>query len=71
MKFIIDNQIFEKFPGLNIGLVVVKGIDNTGKDEDILNLIKQRESEIKQSFSLREKALPRSPDPDVYFPGKW
>lgn len=26
MKFKIDNEIFESFPGLNIGVVVAKGI---------------------------------------------
>ena len=54
MKFKIDSAIFEKFPGLNIGLVVVKGIDNTGVNDEVMGMIKAREKEIKESFS-REK----------------
>ena len=30
MKFKIDSKIFEKFPELNIGLVIAKNIDNKG-----------------------------------------
>jgi len=51
MKFKIDSGIFEKFPGLNIGLVVVKGMDNTGTNDGVISLIRGREKEIKESFS--------------------
>lgn len=30
MKFIADKKIFEKFPGVNIGMVVAREINNTG-----------------------------------------
>jgi len=42
MKFKINSEILEKFPGLNIGIIVVKGIDNTGSSEEILGSIKER-----------------------------
>ena len=51
MKFRIDSAIFEKFPGLNIGLVVVKGIDNTGVNDEAMGMIKEQEKRIKSEFS--------------------
>jgi len=50
MKFKIDNKILEKFPGLNIGVIVVKGIDNTGSCE-IMDEIAVREKEIRENFN--------------------
>ena len=51
MKFKIDSAIFEKFPGLNIGLVVVKGIDNTGINDEAMGMIREQEKRIKSEFS--------------------
>lgn len=51
MKLIVDRKIFERFPGLNLGLVAAKGIDNAGKSEEILSMIKEQESRIRQNFS--------------------
>ncbi len=34
MTFKIEEKIFEKFPELNIGLVVAKGIDNGGESQE-------------------------------------
>jgi lysyl-tRNA synthetase class 2 len=50
MKFVIDRAIFGKFPGVNIGLVVAKGIDNTGESGEIANMIREREREIRANF---------------------
>jgi DNA/RNA-binding domain of Phe-tRNA-synthetase-like protein len=50
MKFVIDKQISEKFPDLNIGLIIVKDMDNTGVNQEVLDLIKQKEEEIKEKF---------------------
>ncbi len=50
MKFIIDKAVLEKFPGLNLGLLVVKGIDNKGESPEVIVLIRQREEEIRQKF---------------------
>jgi len=33
MKLTISTQILNKFPKLNVGIVVAKGIDNTGDDK--------------------------------------
>ncbi len=51
MKFNITNEIFEKFPGLNIGIVVVKGIDNTGINEEVMEMLKKEQERIKANFS--------------------
>lgn len=32
MKFKIDDDIFEKFLGLNISIAIAKSIDNTGSN---------------------------------------
>lgn len=52
MKLRIDNEILKRFPELNIGVVVAKGIDNEGTDEEIMNLIGDRESEIREEFDV-------------------
>lgn len=54
MKFKIDNQIFEKFPELVIGVVVAKGIDNKGESEEITKLIREKEKEIRESFNKED-----------------
>ncbi len=59
MKFKIDNKIFEKFPNLNLGIVIVKGINNAGNNEDILNLINEKIQEIKVNFNM--KTLSQNP----------
>ncbi|UCC38391.1 MAG: hypothetical protein JSV96_11180 [Candidatus Aminicenantes bacterium] len=46
MKFRIESEIFEKFPGLNIGIVVAKQIDNRGKSDELMYLIREKEKEI-------------------------
>lgn len=58
MKFKIDPRIFETFPGLQIGIVVAKGIDNTGEDQELLDMLKQQQEHIRQNFekeTLSEK----------------
>ncbi len=50
MKFTIDSAVLEKFPGLNLGLLVVKGIDNKGEAPEVITLIREREEEIRQKF---------------------
>lgn len=51
MEFKIDSKIFEKFPDLNIGIVVAKGIDNNGSNEEIINLIREKEKDIRANFN--------------------
>jgi len=50
MKFTIDRRIFEKFSGLNIGVLVVKGIDNRGTDKELLKLLQERQKLVRQEF---------------------
>ena len=52
MLFTIDKKILEKFPDLNIGLVIVKGIDNQGNNEEIINKIKEKAQEIRANFNI-------------------
>lgn len=50
MKFMIDRAVLEKFPGLNIGLLAVKGMDNKGEAPEVIALIRQKEKEIREQF---------------------
>ena len=50
MKFIIDAEIFERFPGLKVGVVQGKNIDNRGDGDEIMRLIREREEEIRREF---------------------
>ncbi len=52
MKLYVDKPVFEKFPELNIGVVVAKGIDNAGEDEEIAKSLRAAESEIRQNFDV-------------------
>ncbi len=51
MKFSVDGRIFEKFPGLNIGVCVAKGIDNRGTDNELVELMQERQRCIRQKFA--------------------
>lgn len=51
MKFKIDPAIFEKFQGLNIGVVIAKSINNTGTSEDIQNQIRKQEQAIRSKYN--------------------
>lgn len=60
MKLIIDDKIFEKFPFLCVGVVIAKGIDNTGESSDILSMIDELSSSITSKNSLETiKELPK------------
>lgn len=52
MKFVIADEIFEKFPEAIVGAVVAKNIDNSGEDKEIINIIRQEENKIKNELSL-------------------
>ena len=64
MLFTIDKKILEKFPGLNIGLVIVKGIDNQGNNEEIINKTKEKAQEIRANFNL--ETLSQNQNIDVW-----
>ncbi|MFQ5621067.1 MAG: B3/4 domain-containing protein, partial [Candidatus Nanoarchaeia archaeon] len=50
MKFIIEKEIFEKFPELHVGVLVVKGLDNSGGNAEIMGLLKGEEERIRENF---------------------
>ncbi len=64
MKLMIDNEILERFPGLNIGIVVVKGIDNSGNDEDIMKMLNEMQEKIRQNFDI--STLSQEPKIDAW-----
>lgn len=51
MKFKIDSQIFKRYPGLNIGIVVAHQIDNAGTNEEIIHFIREKEKEIRKNYN--------------------
>ena len=51
MKFKISKKILEKFPELNIGVLVVQDIDNSGSNKAITKLLRKQESEIRKNFN--------------------
>ncbi len=51
MKFNINSRIFEKFSGLNIGVVLAQGINNKGTDKEVVALLRAQEKEIKSKFN--------------------
>ncbi len=56
MKFIISEEIFEKYPDYVCGVVIGRNIDNKGVSDDILKLIKNEEVRIKSEFNLENLA---------------
>ncbi len=68
MNLKVDKQIFEKYPFLNIGVVVAKGIDNTGKNSEIISMLSEQVNLIKTRYSIDTyKQLPKiSAWKDVY-----
>ena len=50
MKLKIDAKIFEKFPGLKIGVVAARNIDNRGFSDEITQLIREKEKEIRANY---------------------
>lgn len=51
MKLKVDSRIFKAFPGLNLGVVAAKQIDNTGSADEITGFIRQQEREIRKNYS--------------------
>ncbi len=64
MKFKIDSKIFDKFPDLNIGVVVGKGINNKDVNEKIIDLIREKENDIKNNFN--RETLSQNPKIDAW-----
>ena len=54
MKFSVDTRIFEKFPGLHIGVVVAKGVDNTGASPELAQALRAQEAAIRSRFKAEQ-----------------
>jgi lysyl-tRNA synthetase class 2 len=52
VKFKIDPAIFETFPGLHIGIVKAKGVDNRSISPEIQEMIREIQIEIMNNFDL-------------------
>jgi len=59
MQFKINKEIFEKYPELVIGVVVARCISNEGESQEVLDLTRAREKEIKENF--KTETLSQSP----------
>jgi DNA/RNA-binding domain of Phe-tRNA-synthetase-like protein len=49
MKFKVDSKIFENYPGFVDGVLVVKGIDNSGSDPAIEALLREAEKQVQET----------------------
>ena len=57
MKFRVEPRIFEEFPGLNIGIVRGKHLDNHGESNEIRHLIREKEAEIRREYDSETLSL--------------
>ncbi len=54
MKFSIDEKIFEKWPEVVIGALVINGFNNHGSDDRILKLLRDQENKTQQDLASLE-----------------
>ncbi|MDB4977909.1 MAG: lysyl-tRNA synthetase, class [Candidatus Peribacteria bacterium] len=47
MKLIVDPRIFEKFPGLHVGAIIVRSADNTLDRPDVLSMLRTEEGRVR------------------------
>ncbi|MBU2579189.1 hypothetical protein KKA09_03675 [Patescibacteria group bacterium] len=64
MKFQIDNQIFERFPCLNVGVIIAKRVNNSGVLIEVQKKIRDEEKRIKTNFNT--ETLSQNPKIDVW-----
>ncbi len=64
MKFKINPEIFKRFPGLNIGVIIVKGLNNTGESEEILKKLREKEEYIRNNYET--ETLSQNPKIDCW-----
>lgn len=51
MRFSVEKEVFDKVPGLVIGIIAVKGCSNHGKDPEIMDLLGEVEIFISTNFT--------------------
>jgi DNA/RNA-binding domain of Phe-tRNA-synthetase-like protein len=49
-RFVVDEEIFDRFSGLCLGVVTAEGVENQGMSPDILDLILGMQKEIEARF---------------------
>ncbi|MDO8551890.1 MAG: B3/4 domain-containing protein [bacterium] len=54
MNFKIEPKIFEAFPELVLGVIVGSGLDNTGDNTEIPNLLREVEAKVQEEFKQGE-----------------
>lgn len=60
MKFTIDEKIFEQFPSLHVGVVVSRGINNTGERPEVFSLLAEQTHAVQSTTALDTlKEVPR------------
>jgi len=52
LKLVVSEEIFAKFSGAVIGIVLVRGIDNSGASEELTQLIRNQEEKIRAGFNI-------------------
>ncbi len=65
MKFIIDQEIFEKFPETTLGVIIAKNVDNSGEIKEIEEQLRKEENVIRSKYSSTE-TLSQTPKIDVW-----
>jgi len=50
MKFTAKKEVFEKFFGLNIGILICKDINNSDEDPKTIKILKEMEDFVRQTF---------------------
>lgn len=54
MKFVIEQEVFNQYPDLKIGLIVVKGIDNARRNSNIESLLRGACAQKGREFANKE-----------------
>ena len=64
MRFTIDSKIFERFPTLNIGVIIARDIENIGAINEIQEQLRELETKIRTDYN-KEK-LSENPKINVW-----
>ncbi|HSS49241.1 MAG TPA: phenylalanine--tRNA ligase beta subunit-related protein [Thermoanaerobaculia bacterium] len=52
-RLLVTPEIFTRFPGVVLGVIVVREIDNTGESEEILAGLRQEETRVRETFAAQ------------------
>lgn len=53
MKLTVDKKVFRKFPKLNLGVIIVKGMDNSGRNTVVEKLLKEIEQYCRDTYVIK------------------